>query len=356
VGRIAFFTGAGASRAIGYPLTRELLQRIRQALRAGTLFRDTTDADTERAQRDELRKHLTGLLPGFERIDEAELPLITDVFSLVEYAIVSGESLSIGGDDQLRRCRDLLKYAMTDIFLEDFESPYDARDPQEQRQSQVLSGLTRWIAGQGSAIGLITTNYDIGIEHALRTTAVPPEAIDMGFDWRDPDSGIEHTRPQQPALRIYKLHGSFDLLRCRCCGYVYFNSNGSIAHQVMRKDLDHGNTCHCRDDLRLELQIVSPSLVRDIRDANLLSIWRSALEWMRNAEEWVIAGYSLPPEDLAIRSLLLRAHATAPKGNKPRITVVQVDDKARPNYRVLFPDCTYRTDGLEGFLSDKGES
>jgi NAD-dependent SIR2 family protein deacetylase len=275
------------------------------------------------------------------------------VFSLVEYAIVSGESLAIGGDEALRRCRDLLKYAMTDVFLDDFERGYDRSDPEEAKEEQVLSRLVRWMRGQGDALGLVTTNYDIGIEHALRGAGLQAESVDMGFDWRHPSSGLEYTRPQHPALRVYKLHGSFDLLRCRTCGYVYFNADGAIAHQAMRDELDDLNTCHCRSDLRLELHIVSPSLVRDVRDANLLSIWRCAMEWMRNADRWIIAGYSLPPEDLAIRSLLLRAYATAPRGSRPAITVVQEGDEARPRYEVLFPGCDYRGEGLASFLESE---
>ena len=101
-------------------------------------------------------------------------------------------------------------------------------------------------------------------------------------------------------------------------------------------------------DVRLDLQIVAPSLVRDVRDVSLLSSWRSALAWMRSAARWVIVGYSLPPEDLAIRSLLLRAYTTAVE--PPEVVVVQNGDKARPNYELLFPGCDYRNDGLEEFL------
>ena len=73
-----------------------------------------------------------------------------------------------------------------------------------------------------------------------------------------------------------------------------------------------------------------------------------ALAWMRSAARWVIVGYSLPPEDLAIRSLLLRAYTTAVE--PPEVVVVQNGDKARPNYELLFPGCDYRNDGLEEFL------
>src|SRR3954464_279874 len=106
----ALFTGAGASKAIGYPLTAELLREVRRRIQRKQATLDEKD----------LHAYLARLLPGFSRTDEKHLPLITDIFSLIEYSIASGESLAIGGDGELRRCRDLLKQAMTDVFIENF--------------------------------------------------------------------------------------------------------------------------------------------------------------------------------------------------------------------------------------------
>jgi hypothetical protein len=64
------------------------------------------------------------------------------------------------------------------------------------------------------------------------------------------------------------------------------------------------------------MQIVSPSFVRDIRSANLSSVWQSALDWLRLADDWIIIGYSFPDEDLNIRSLFARARfSRTPTGN-----------------------------------------
>src|SRR6185295_9652724 len=49
-------------------------------------------------------------------------------------------------------------------------------------------------------------------------------------------------------------------------------------------------------------------LVRDVREPHLLSIWNAALNELRLAHEWNFVGYSLPQEDIAIRTMLLRAY------------------------------------------------
>lgn len=355
--RTTIFTGAGASRAIGYPLTNELLPRVRSGLETGELFHKLKGSGrrarvAEGIDRRLLGSYLSRLLPGFRSAGDTDLPLITDVFSLVEYALMAGDALVGGESGQLRQFRDLLKQAITDVLLDDFETPWDGHDPDHQRERCTLGKFVDWIAHLGESCGIVSTNYDIGIEYELYGrvgSAAVKATTDLGFDWRSVGRGTVRTRPVNPGIRIYKLHGSLDLLRCSACGHVYFNPEGTIAHQPFRLDLDEANSCHCRNDLRLDLHIVAPSYVRDIRDANLLSVWRSALEWMRTSDRWIIVGYSLPPEDLAIRSMLLRAYQTTER-KPPKVVVVQRGSAMRSRYEVLFPGCVYHVDGLEAFM------
>ena len=353
--RTALFTGAGASKAIGYPLTKELLPRVRLGLGDRTLFEGSNGAKRDQDDRDRLERYLIRLLPGFRTAQEAHLPLITDVFSLVDYAIASGESLPVGGDRELRDFRDLLKHAITNILIGEYLTPWDAGSEEDRRKQRVVEGFVGWLQQQGQELALITTNYDIGLESELYERIGPgrvSEVIDLGYDWRDAGTNRERRRPAEPELNIFKLHGSLDVLRCRHCGYVYFNPYGTISLRAFDAELSDHNTCICRDDEKLELHIVSPSMVRDIREANLLSVWRSSLEWMRCAERWILFGYSLPPEDLAIRSLLLRARAGAKKA--PELVVVQQGESARPVYEMLFPGCRYMAGGVEEFIQAGG--
>jgi hypothetical protein len=74
---------------------------------------------------------------------------------------------------------------------------------------------------------------------------------------------------------------------------------------------------------------------------------------MRVADEWIVVGYSLPPEDIAIRSILVRAYSGRGKKRKPpRIRVVQLseDKKLEDRYRLLFPECTFEYGGFESFI------
>jgi hypothetical protein len=100
--------------------------------------------------------------------------------------------------------------------------------------------------------------------------------------------------------------------------------------------------------------IVAPSLVRDGRDPILLGIWRKALEALRQADEWIIFGYSLPPEDVAIRCMFLRAYQGGGTVGTPRVVVVQKEEREPElmRYRLLLPKQKYAyvAGGLSGYL------
>ena len=92
-------------------------------------------------------------------------------------------------------------------------------------------------------------------------------------------------------------------------------------------------------------------MYRTVRDANLLEVWKNTLQLLLEADEWIMIGYSLPSEDIAIRSMLVRAfHA---KDNSPKVTVVQKGSDAEPRYRLLFPNCEYHADGVNVWLNNR---
>ncbi len=76
------FTGAGASKAFGYPLTNELMREVRDDLRSGILFRKTVDHGA-RHRRKQLNSYLKKLLPGFRDAEDVIIPPIESVRNIV---------------------------------------------------------------------------------------------------------------------------------------------------------------------------------------------------------------------------------------------------------------------------------
>jgi hypothetical protein len=87
-----------------------------------------------------------------------------------------------------------------------------------------------------------------------------------------------------------------------------------------------------------------------MREPNLFATWKAALDGLRQADQWIIVGYSFPDEDLGVRALFTRAYGSRSK--PPRICVVQRDESSLQRYEAFFePDkLLYATGGLSEFL------
>jgi NAD-dependent SIR2 family protein deacetylase len=385
------FIGAGASAAFGLPVTNQILRRIVGRLRRGLtgahpLFPGPKQSRLQR----ELQDTLSALYPGLQRARGLQgLPNITNVLSQLDHLILYEQPASLKlGKDRLIQGRRLLERAMMEVLLDTDLSPVMKKLGREQKysleleetrltvnlratskQKATLARFLDWLMAKKEGrrpLTLVTTNYDLAFETPLyrRSEFVDvADTIDFGFDWRIPYPGDIVPRPAEPKIRLYKLHGSLNWLRCNHCGQMYVNPGEVIAYISFWTERVWANTCEC-GAFPLRHLIVAPSMVRDIRDPHLLNVWRNATEALRTAAEWIMIGYSLPAEDLAIRSMLLRAFtACGLSGNDetdlkyrrprsgPEVTVVQYGSAARAAYAGLFQRFRYYGNGLDQFLT-----
>jgi NAD-dependent SIR2 family protein deacetylase len=407
--RKVVFLGAGASKPFGFPLTAEIFPWILDRIEDGKLFKH------ESGLRSELKDLLTALLPGkhlwrahltsddwkqrFPWIAEdaapefrdaehrKSLPWITDVLSLLDHLAIYSNALSPKlGPLELVRARSLLERGIFESLERTYSNPdFDLPETIKKEWASVSANTVRlsqcaytdahltkmvdWLEYERSRsenLTVISTNYDIAVETELyvrlRSRIEVSDfyrSVDFGVCVREPRGGTVFSQPEHAGLGIYKLHGSLNWLRCDLCDHIYVNPLGAIAYLAFVNDVGDAKKCHCGYE-PLRPVIVAPSLVRDVRDANLLQVWRSALETMRRADEWIIIGYSMPAEDIAIRSLFLRAYHG--RHTPPKVTVVQrgCDPKTFTSYGLLFsgmdPSRDYRQGGLEKYLETVSQS
>jgi hypothetical protein len=409
------FLGAGASKAFGLPLTGEILPMLLTRLMSKTSS-DQPLFGGDNVDQSELRRCLRVILPGLRFVSGSKgrsarpgtLPLITDVLSAIDHFLISANAPGPGFTlYRLARARTLLERAVFELLVRNENAdalqmegmpnalqmegmPDDVRKEWHQTatlgllpqrpadQYSEIQRTVKWLTGLAPKdeyrMTLISTNYDIEVEQGLYKELGRSDyynvfrQVDFGTSVRDPSQGTVYRRPSNARYGVFKLHGSLNWLRCSVCDNLYLNPAGAVAylsfllgedsgrhkrkHQWL-KDLekDGGNQCHC-GYRPLRHVIVAPSFVRDVRDPILLEIWRNALEALREADRWIIVGYSLPPEDLAIRSMFLRAYYREDKGRRPEIVVIQ-KAKSEPEvsrYGLLFPGHTYVAGGLGGYL------
>ncbi len=350
---IVYFLGAGCSYNFGYPLTGRIMPHILENLYNDDLFQlGYRKTVIERRHETELKKFIGLLYPGFRKLTLKDkiksTPSITEILSLVDHLCFYNIPPHPGLNEQnLLHFRYLLNRAVAELLMDYQNEPY--RGKEKKLLQRFMSPI---VAEKKKArISIITTNYDLSIDPQFEK-AIANNRVDYGVPYRAMDRhGTIILQPADPLFRYYKLHGSLNWLKCDLCGQYYIHKNGTVAHQAFREEIDDDNTCVCNDYLKIRTVLVAPSLVRDIRDSNLLQIWKSAIEAIRTADELTFIGYSLPAEDLAIKSVIMRGLNGRPNRKPLKVEVVQNDLMSEQNYYNLFgKDITYHSKGLAEYL------
>jgi NAD-dependent SIR2 family protein deacetylase len=354
---IVYFLGAGCSYNFGYPLTKQIMPGILQRLKEGRLFHSNYDdrlkADEEMEQR--LLQYIQLVYPGLDKRNaDSEAPNVTEIFSFVDHlCFYDTPHHPALGEERLTDFKMLLNRALGEL-LQWYEYKNTPTAEQVGLRHRFIESIKGYIA-EGHAVTVITTNYDLSVDISWQQEALQRK-IDFGIPYRDVVDSDLIAQPENPLLQYYKLHGSLNWLTCSLCGQYYINPIGSIVHQSYRQAVDSDNTCECNNKMRLKTVMVPPSIVRDVRDSNLLQVWKGALESIRHADKLIMIGYSMPAEDLAIKSIILRGINGRNK-EAPALDIVQFGRDAVPNYRNIFGDVfdenRYYDKGLEPYLQEK---
>jgi NAD-dependent SIR2 family protein deacetylase len=352
---IVYFLGAGCSKSFGYPLTGDIMPLILEKLLKNNLFQSPlrTKSGKERKSERELLGFLYIFYPGLKFLDltkddnKKQIPNITEVLSLVEhFCFYKTPPHPEMTEDRLIYFRDLLNRAIVEVILE-----FD-RGVMDKEEEKLFYKFIRPIShkNKDDDITIITTNYDMLIDWQFSDVAAK-NRIDYGISYRDIATSNIIYRNKNALFHYYKLHGSLNWLRCDLCGEYYINPDGNIVSLAFTDHAAEYNTCICSPTLRLRSVLVTPSIVRDIRDSNLLQIWKSSMEAIRTADKIIFIGYSLPGEDLAIKSVIMRGLNARNKSRQLKVEVVQYGEEAKFNYINLFGnEIKYYPCGLKEFL------
>ncbi|MBI5216268.1 MAG: hypothetical protein HY960_10995 [Ignavibacteriae bacterium] len=293
----ALFLGAGASVPFGYMTTPQIFPLILRELSKNNLYNKFNTETENQRRREILSGYLNEMLSGLEYLQESinqskeytgdgifcmsdvekNLPLITEVLSMLDFSLSEEKSLTsrLSGY-QLTEFRQLLDQAISFLIVQVYQERYEKLFPANK---SVTGKFIQWIIKQlqENSLGVITTNYDIGIESKLyeyyqSNILKISNEFDFGFAWRDVEPGTIHDRAVSAKVRFYKLHGSINWLYCDVCDHMYINFEGSIVHQAYKKDDDYFSTCHC-SNRQLRSTLIAPSFVRENHNPNIVEVW-----------------------------------------------------------------------------------
>jgi len=357
MGKTVLFAGAGCSKALGFPIVNEISRLIIDGINKDKLFEKISDPENRLLYSNLLKTLMQKCCPGiscfFELGNSEEPPLITDILSLAEFFLDNNFDIidwnNIDGMRNMEKSTKLHeRITLRDVIILLNAAIIEVIQTKGRMGTKALGPMIDWMKRHNSSmsnpVSVITTNYDYSIEWNLIENDEDKEApkhFDYGFAWRDIDTGEIHQRPSNPQHKIFKLHGSVDWLKCPRCGFIYVNPVKAIYELPLSNSKNVTTECHC-DYWPLETVLVTPSYVREYRDPNILQIWQLALEELRSADEWVIAGFSMPTEDFSVRSLFLRALHGREKW--PDIKVIQLGNRDKPKYETFFGEGKFHFD------------
>lgn len=361
----AFFLGAGASRADGFPLTRDIndgviytaladQDRYGRILRFLRVFFGLEDRDfTAAAAR--WQAFGEGNNPAVNDPTTRRPPDIAELLSLID-VLIADESFVCGEKNEKDRMepfstRDLLR--IRESISRAVASSFSrfANDRPHVRRSTAAETLAATLHKRDV---VITTNWDLLMDEALdRAFGTDAESTGTDAILLTPDGKPRKHKDIASRPALFKLHGSLNWLVCLRCTNLYVNPNKYIAdlgfYKTARKE---ANTCDCGMPLRPTL--ITPTYFKQYRIRHFANIWAGAQRDLARCNSWFFVGYSLPSDDIHIRALLLRAmHVRRDSGcEPPNVTVVteRLDEQLASRYQSLFPNVEIDPQGFRKFL------
>lgn len=179
-------------------------------------------------------------------------------------------------------------------------------------------------------------NYDLLMDNALRDTGKLGESGYLLSFYRTLKDGA-WTKPVESAskIKMIKLHGSLNWARCIICG-----SNLLIHHQKVGSWNSFTSRfkcpkCHGGGDTSSQMirLLVPPLLTKSYDDRDINYLWFEAARLLKNVDEIVVIGYSLPKADAASKTLLLTSRRNM---DKIPLTIVDPNPDVKSRFETIF--------------------
>lgn len=181
-----------------------------------------------------------------------------------------------------------------------------------------------------SDVGIVTTNYDLLIERALRHQTMK-RRFGVGFHYggiKNPQFLIGQSLPftVHDQKRYVELTGKTPV--CKLHGSLNWSKTkyGLVLYQDLRPAFKSDGSA-----------AIAPPMIGKKIDEWLNPIWREAESILRRSEIWIVCGYSLPKYDVMVQEMLTRAASGAAK----RLFILDPESEhLRSRYTELLTDGT----------------
>ncbi|WP_312649078.1 SIR2 family protein [Aminipila sp.] len=302
--KTVIFLGAGASKADGAPLQRELFKSYFKACE-GEKLNENFDIKHSKVKGllDRYFKNFFDFTDNFD-YRNAVFPTFEEALGILDLAIERNEKYrsELGN---LYKYRTALIFSMAQAIQYKIEASKNGI--QGESHTKLIENLQDELP-KGN-ITFISTNYDIILDNALGSKF----DVDYGFYHLDDLDNIKN------GVKLLKIHGSLNWKYCPVCKHI----EAKIEQKGTLSIVDNPGSVKC-DYCSADAQyiIVPPTYYKDMSNVYLANIWNNAEKLLREAEHIVFSGYSLPSADMHIKYLLKRAELNRGRNSKFKATVI----------------------------------
>jgi NAD-dependent SIR2 family protein deacetylase len=368
--RNVYILGAGFSAPAGVPVVHDFIDRSR-------IYFDDPSSSLDKTERQHFERFLEFKRKMSQAREKVKIDLdnIEELFGLVEISqrlgresvdtrtstvYVIAKTLELAtrskrvGEIDFQANKEILKKRGRPpegfYYPDGFSNEMLAADPYHYFAS-LASGLLDDPDRQASrANTIITFNYDLLLDDALRKVGVAPE-----YHLPEQNTVVEEQESRPARCSVLKLHGSTNWGICANC-----HARVTVLTEKLTASPAHFRARACPNCDKSEFQpmLIPPSWDKSEYRELMKPIWSRAVEELKLASRICIIGYSMPEADSFFKYLI--ALALAENHNLYRFIVVDKNPNIAGRYKKLL-EPVFRERrffpfvdpvGLVSFLSD----
>ena len=383
MGKTVYILGAGFSKAARFPLQQELLSAVLDDILflPGDIL-STPDVLLEAFHKDRetIKRFVDTSFPSREHLK------FEDVFTLLDQTILERAHFGKYSERELREIRSA--WVRSILFTLHQISDQHLRGSNMCHRAIAASLIEKRIDAKisGDPFSIISLNWDSLVEDSIYWVLKKVRAFRKGKALADIDYCV-YTTPlpksthtastKQKACQIFnikllKLHGSSTWLRCPCSNLIYTGLGmNEPAHDIYVKRRispfiqEHLDEREKDSPSVLEPFIITPTFTKVFDSPHIQTTWHNAFVELREADQVIFIGYSLPDADYHFRTLLRRSIRSTTKvtvilhkSDKPPNILEEADSKTvypEQRYRqVFYKDqlISFDYNGIEGFAKN----
>jgi len=197
---------------------------------------------------------------------------------------------------------------------------------------------------------VITFNWDLLLDNVLAENANINYSGHFARFYRN---GRWCNNNMYTGVKLLKLHGSLNWMFCKSCrrNYCYILSGKVGADQIVNPEDPRTKCPQCARQMKPI--IIPPTLAKQYKNELLDELWQEALVKLKDADEIIIIGYSLPVTDFKAKWLFMKSVAMR-QNQLNKLTVVDkyLNDNLKRKFKSIFKVRNNQFNGIRGEIKD----